>query len=124
PPAGRNGRELGAGFHRHCALLCRAKGALPMSDALRAFFSRLRAVFSKTRLDDDFNEELAVQVDLLTSENEKAGMTQEEARRAALVRLGGGELKPDIHRETRGLPFLEVSSQDFRYAVRTLRRDA
>src|SRR5437879_7864691 len=95
-----------------------------MSDRLRAFFSRLRAVFSKTRLDDDFNEELAAHVDLLTSENEKAGMTPQEARRAALVRLGGGELMREIHRETRGLPFLEVCSQDFRYAVRTLRRDA
>ena len=41
-----------------------------MSDALRAFFSRLRAIFSKTRLDDDFNEELAAHVDLLTSEIE------------------------------------------------------
>lgn len=95
-----------------------------MSDALRAFFSRLRAIFSKTRLDDDFNEELAAHVDLLTSENEKAGMTPEDARRAALVRLGGRELTREIHRETRGLPFLEVFSQDFRYALRTLRRDA
>src|SRR5712664_818859 len=77
---------------RDCALLCRAKGALPMNDALRAFFSRLRAIFSKTRLDDDFNEELAAHVDLLTSENEKAGMTPEEARRVALVRVGGREL--------------------------------
>ncbi len=89
-----------------------------MSDALRAFFSRLRAIFSKTRLDDDFNEELA------GSENENAGMTPEDARRAALVRIGGRELTREIHRETRGLPFLEVFSQDFRYAVRTLRRDA
>src|SRR5438552_17815660 len=124
PPAGRNGRELGAAFHRDCALLCRAKGALPMSDALRAFFSRLRAIFSKTRLDDDFHEELAAHVDLLTSENEKAGMPPQEARRAALVRLGGGELTRQIHREPRGLPFQDVCSQDDRYAVRTLRRDA
>src|SRR4029077_262715 len=55
---------------------------------------------------------------------EKAGMTAEEARRAALVRLGGRELTREIHRETRGLPFLEVFWQDLRYAVRTLRRDA
>jgi predicted permease len=95
-----------------------------MSDALRAFLSRLRAIFSKARLDDDFNEELAAHVDLLASENEKAGMKPKEARRAALVRLGGRELTREIHRETRGLPFLEVFSQDFRYALRTLRRDA
>jgi predicted permease len=95
-----------------------------MSDALRAFFSRLRTIFSKTRLDDDFNEELAAHVDLLASENEKVGMTPEEARRAALIRLGGRELTREIHRETRGLPFLEIFWQDFRYALRTLRRDS
>jgi len=95
-----------------------------MSDALRAFFSRLLAIFSKTRLDDDFSEELAAHVDLLASENERAGMTPEEARRVALVRVGGRELTREIHRETRGLPFLEVFLQDFRYALRTLRRDA
>ena len=95
-----------------------------MSDALRAFFSRLRAIFTKTSLDDDFNEELVAHLDLLTSENEKTGMTPDEARRVALVRLGGRELTREIHRETRGLPFLEVFSQDVRYAMRTLRRDA
>ena len=55
-----------------------------MSDALRAFFSRLRAIFFKTRLDGEFNEELAAHVDLLAAENEKAGMTPEEARRAVV----------------------------------------
>src|SRR5260370_8389700 len=95
-----------------------------MSGASRGFFSRLRAIFSKARLDDEFNEELAAHVDLLASENEKAGMTSQEARRAALVRVGGRELTREIHRETRGLPFLEVFLQDFRYALRTLRRDA
>ena len=95
-----------------------------MSDALRAFFSRLQAIFSRTQLDEDFNEELAAHVDLLAAENEKAGMAPEEARRSALVRLGGRELTREIHRETRGLPFLEIFWQDFRYALRTLRRDA
>jgi MacB-like periplasmic core domain len=95
-----------------------------MSDVLRAFFSRLRAIFSNTQMEDDFKEELAAHVDLLTSENEKGGMTPDEARRAALVRIGGLELTREIHRETRGLPFLEVFWQDCRYAVRTLRRDA
>src|SRR5260370_26746052 len=95
-----------------------------MSGASRGFFSRLLAIFSKTRLDDDFSEELAAHVDLLASENERAGMTPEEARRVALVRVGGRELTREIHRETRGLPFLEVFLHDFRYCLRTLGRDA
>jgi putative ABC transport system permease protein len=94
-----------------------------MSDMVRAFFAKVRAIFSKARLDDDFSEELAAHVDLLAAENEKAGMPPEEARRSALVRLGGRELTREIHREERGLPFLEILGQDLRYAVRTLRRD-
>jgi predicted permease len=94
-----------------------------MSDLVRAFFAKVRAIFSKARLEDDFSEELAAHVDLLAAENEKAGMTREEARRMALVRLGGQELTREIHREERGLPFLEILGQDLRYAVRTLRRD-
>ena len=94
-----------------------------MSDMVRAFFAKVRAIFSKASLENDFKDELAAHVDLLTAENEKAGMTREEARRRALVRLGGQELTREIHREERGLPFLEILGQDLRYAVRTLRRD-
>jgi predicted permease len=94
-----------------------------MSDALRAFFSRFRAIFFKMPLDQDFDEELAAHVDLLAAENEKAGMAPEEARRAALIRLGGRESLREMHREERGLPFADVLQQDLRYAVRTLRRD-
>jgi len=94
-----------------------------MSDAIRAFFSRLRAIFLKSRLDDDFSEELAAHLDLLAAENEKTGITPQEARRLALLRLGGRERTRELHREERGLPFLEVLGQDVRYAARTLRRD-
>jgi predicted permease len=95
-----------------------------MSDIVRAVLSKVRAIFSKERLDSDFSEELAAHVDLLAAENEKAGMTPDEARRAAMVRIGGREALREMHRDERGLPFLEVLGQDLRYAVRTLRREA
>jgi hypothetical protein len=95
-----------------------------MSDAIRAFFSRLRAIFTKGPLDNDFSDELAAHLDLLAAENEKSGMTPDQARRAALVRVGNRESLREMHRDERGLPFLEILLQDLRYAGRSLRRDA
>jgi predicted permease len=94
-----------------------------MSDAILALLSRLRALFFKSELDDDFNQELDAHIDLLTAENKKVGMTPEQARRAAIVRIGGRASLPEQNCDIRGLPFLEVLGQDLRYAARTLRRD-
>jgi predicted permease len=94
-----------------------------MSGGLRSAFLRLAAMFRKRPLDGDFDEELASHVALLTDENIARGMTPEEARRNALIELGGVEQTRELHRETRSLPFLESLGQDLRYALRTLRRD-
>ena len=94
-----------------------------MNDSLRAFFSRLRAFFFKTSLDHDFGDELAAHIELLTEENIQRGMTPEEARRAAFIKLGGVEPAKELHRDTRSLPFLDSLLQDLRYTFRTLRRD-
>jgi putative ABC transport system permease protein len=95
-----------------------------MSDAMRTMWAKARAVLGKSREEEQFSEELAAHVDLLAAENEKAGMNPTEARRAAILRVGGRETLREMHRKERGLPFLEVLGQDLRYAVRTLRRDA
>jgi predicted permease len=84
---------------------------------------RIAAFFRKRPLDGDFAEELASHVALLTDENIARGMTPEEARRQALIELGGVEQTRELQRETRSLPFLESLAQDLRYALRTLRRD-
>lgn len=94
-----------------------------MSESLRALFSRLRAFLFKTPLDQEFDEELATHIALLTEENMGSGMTPEEARRAALIKLGGVEPAKELHRDTRGLPILDSLLQDLRYTFRTLRRD-
>jgi predicted permease len=95
-----------------------------MSDTMRTMWAKVRAVLGKAREEEEFSEELAAHVDLLAAENEKAGMAPDEARRAAILRVGGRETLREMHREERGLPFLEVLGQDLKYAVRTLRRDA
>ena len=94
-----------------------------MSGGMRSFFLRLVAFFRRRPLDGDFAEELNSHVALLIDENIARGMTPEEARRKALIELGGVEQITELHRETRSLPFLESLAQDLRYALRTLRRD-
>lgn len=94
-----------------------------MSESLRAFFSRLCAIFFKTPLDQEFDEELATHIALLTEENIGRGLTPDEARRAAFIKLGGVEPAKELHRDTRGLPILDSLLQDLRYTFRTLRRD-
>ncbi|HEX3119562.1 MAG TPA: ABC transporter permease, partial [Candidatus Acidoferrum sp.] len=94
-----------------------------MGDGVHILWAKIRAIWTKSDLDDDFNEELEAHLDLLAAEYEKAGMKPQEARRAAILRVGGRETLREENRDARGLPFLEVLSQDVKYALRTLRRD-
>jgi len=57
-----------------------------------------------------------------TADNIRAGMTPEEARRQARIALGCVEQTRGIAREARGLPWLEDSARDVRFATRSLRR--
>jgi predicted permease len=92
-------------------------------DGIRILWAMVRAIWAKSEMDDDFNAELEAHLDLLTAEYEKAGMKPQEARRAAILKVGGRETLREENRDSRGLPFLEVLAQDVKYAVRTLRRD-
>ncbi|HEY4907701.1 MAG TPA: permease prefix domain 1-containing protein, partial [Candidatus Acidoferrum sp.] len=94
-----------------------------MGDGVHILWSKIRAIWAKSDMDDDFNEELESHLDLLAAEYEKAGMKPQDARRAAILRVGGRETLREENRDARGLPFMEVLSQDVKYALRTLRRD-
>ncbi len=94
-----------------------------MKYRLRETFNRLRAALRKQRLDNDLDVEMAAHLDLAIEDNLRRGFSPEEARRQALVRFGGLEQAKEQHRDSRGLPALDVLKQDLRYAFRTLRRD-
>jgi predicted permease len=94
-----------------------------MGDAIRVLWAKVRAIFLKSEMDDEFNAELEAHLDLLSAEYEQAGMKPQDARRAAILKVGGREALREENRDSRGLPFLEVLSQDVKYALRTLRRD-
>ena len=86
----------------------------------RAWLSRLHAVFSKNERDRELADELAGHISLHTEENLRRGMTPEEARREALIRLGGVEQTKEIYRDRRSLPALETLFQDIRFGARML----
>src|ERR1700759_4501084 len=94
-----------------------------MGDGVHILWAKIRAIFSKSEMDDEFNAELEAHLELLSAQYEKAGMKPQEARRAAILKVGGRETLREENRDARGLPFMEVLSQDVKYALRTLRRD-
>jgi len=67
---------------------------------------------------DEFESHLLMHID----DNIRAGMTPHAARRDALIRLGGLEQVKELHREHRGVPFLQHLAQDARFGVRVLRK--
>jgi macrolide transport system ATP-binding/permease protein len=91
--------------------------------SLRAWFVRLASMFGKERREEEFAEEVQSHLELHVEENLRAGMTAEQARRQALLKLGGIEATKEIYRERRGLPLLKTLLQDIRYAMRTLRKN-
>ena len=92
-------------------------------DSLRRLFQRLRSAFPNAQMDHDLDAEMAAHLDLAIEENIQRGMAPKEARRRALVRFGGVEQARQQHRESRGLPWLDVLMQDLRFTFRTMRRD-
>lgn len=85
--------------------------------------ARIRGAASKRALDEEFSEELASHLALLTEENIAGGMAPDEARRVARLRLGGVTQLRETHREQWGLPLAETIVQDVRYALRMLRKN-
>src|SRR5277367_109834 len=94
-----------------------------LSASLRRALNRLRSFFRKGSLDHELNDEMATHIELAMEEYMHKGMSEEEARRKALVRFGGVQQAKEQHRETRGLPWVDVLMQDLRFTFRTLGRD-
>jgi predicted permease len=90
--------------------------------ALLGWLRRLGGVFSGGRRYADISQELESHLLMHIDDNRRAGMSPEEARRHALVKLGGMEQVKEQYRDRRGLPALEDVMKDVRFAMRMLRR--
>jgi len=81
---------------------------------------RLVGLFNRKRREREFAEELESHLGLHIEDNIRAGMSPEEARRRAIIKLGGVTLTKELYREQRGLPMLETLFHDLRYGARML----
>jgi hypothetical protein len=79
---------------------------------------RLRALVFRRREDRELAAELRFHVEMAVEENLRRGMPPVEARRQAMLRLGGVTQVQEETRDARGLRLLERLSQDVRYGLR------
>jgi predicted permease len=91
--------------------------------ALRAWLLRLWAMFRRAPGDVQLSEELASHVQMHIEDNLRRGMSAQEARREALMKLGGVAQTEERYRERRGLPIVEVLLQDLRFGASMLRKN-
>lgn len=89
---------------------------------IRWALARVIAFFRKRELDREFDAELRAHIELATQDYLHQGMSPAEARRIALIKLGGIEPSKELHRDSRGLPWLNGIAQDVRFALRSFRR--
>ena len=90
--------------------------------ALRAWFLRFGGLFARQRRDRELADEMESHLQMHIEDNLARGMTPAEARRQALIKLGGVEQTKENYRDRRGLPFLDTLLQDIRFAFRMLRK--
>ena len=88
---------------------------------LRAFLLRLKGLFNKN--DRDFADELESHLQLHIDDNIRAGMSPNEARRAAVMKLGGIDQTKEAYRDRATIPLLESLVQDLRFTLRQLRKN-
>ncbi len=91
---------------------------------MRRTWSRLRAALRRVwdggAADAELSEELRAFVELDTESKMRSGLTPQDARRAALIELGGAEHVKERVRDDRTGAGLESIFRDIRYAVRSL----
>src|SRR5277367_1917906 len=83
---------------------------------------RLRSLFQRQKTDEELDEELRDHLELKTQEYIAQGMSPQEARRSAVLEMGGLEKRKEECRDARGTRFLETFAQDLRYGFRMLRK--
>ncbi|MGH9745062.1 MAG: ADOP family duplicated permease [Candidatus Acidiferrales bacterium] len=83
---------------------------------------RLRSLFRRSQADQELNEELQFHLEQKIAEGIAGGLSQKEARYAAMRSMGGMEQRKEEMRDARRIHWLTDFFDDARLATRTLRR--
>ncbi len=84
--------------------------------------SWLRSLFHRSRVEGDMNAELQFHIDSYAADLRRGGLSSEESLRLARVAFGGMEMQKEECRDSLGLRLWDETRNDFRYAVRVLRK--
>jgi len=87
---------------------------------LRALLIRLKGLLHSGHSDQEFSDEIETHIAMHVEDGVRSGLSAEEARRRALIQLGGTEQVHQSRRERSTLPMLESLARDVRYAIRAL----
>ena len=85
--------------------------------------SIVRWIFRRNRAERDLNDELEAFVDMAAADETRDGATPAEARRRAVLQLGGLEQTKECVRGARHGAWLDVAGRDVRYGLRQVRRN-
>ena len=89
---------------------------------LRAWTVRLFGLVGKEQREREMQQEFENHIAMHVADNVRAGMPADEARRQALLGLGGIEPLKEAYRDRSTAPFLEHLTLDLRFALRQLRK--
>jgi predicted permease len=87
---------------------------------IRALFLRFVGLFQKEPRERELAAEIESHLQLHIDDNLRAGMSQAQARREAVMRFGGIEQMKEAYRDRKSLPAIETVLMDLRFAARML----
>src|SRR5258705_13067826 len=90
---------------------------------LRAWLLRFKGFFLKAARERDLADEIESHLQMHIDDNMRAGMSPQEAKRVALMKLGGVDSTKEAYRDRATIPFLESVVQDLRFTLRQLRKN-
>jgi hypothetical protein len=85
---------------------------------LRAWMLRCAGLFRSEEGSRDFAEEIEAHLQMHIEDNLRSGMDPQEARRHALIKLGGVQQVREKYSDRRSLPMLEMLWSDIRFGSR------
>ena len=90
---------------------------------MRKLVRRVAGIVPSERREQEIAAEIDSHLEMHIEDNLRAGMSFVEARRSAILTLGGVEMTKQAYREQSTLPFVETVLQDLRFAARQLRKN-
>ncbi len=90
---------------------------------LHRLASVMRWMFNRNRVEADLDDELQTFVDMAAADHVRDGATPAEARRLAVLQVGGVEQAKERVRTARPGAWLDVAGRDLRHGLRQVRRE-